>query len=139
MFAPSHQLALFFQLPTLVVSLALNAPQNPNRPTALTNPSSLAPTWNTTLLRSNVSALRDVISVDCDESRLGNPPSASCEEAVAQLPHDTRSILTDPNRSYGPRGKGTWDVNLPKRYIGCMSHPKSGALNPYVLFSFVWF
>ena len=128
MFLLSHYLTLCSLLPTIVISLALNIPPNPDGSITLTNPSSLvnasAATDNSTikdvvLLNPDTSAILTNAKVDCDERRFGNPPAASCSNAVAQIPQGTRIVIMNPTWSYGPREAGTWDVNLPKRYISC--------------------
>lgn len=55
--------------------------------------------------------------IDCDETQFGNPPSASCKDAMTLLPQDPYSLILRIKRSYGPRTQGTWDVNLPSRLI----------------------
>ena len=124
-------LAISSLLPPFAMSLTLNPPQNANASTTLTNPSSLLPslkvlgiTGNSNikeslLLRPNTSTTLAMAKIECDDRRFGNPRVASCKNAVAQIPQDPVTIIRNPKRSYGPRGEGTWDVNLPKRYISC--------------------
>ncbi len=124
-------LALSSLLPRFAMSLTLNPPQNANASISLTNISSLLPslkvlgtTGNSNnreflLLHPITSIPFTITKVDCDEQRFGNPRATSCKDALAQIPQDPATVITNPNRSYGPRGQGTWDVNLPKRYISC--------------------
>ena len=100
-----------YLLPSYTVSLALNAASNPDSSLTLTQPSRLKP--NTTTLTEG--------KIDCDQTRFGNPPSASCRDAMTLLPQDVRSLFRHIKRSYGPRTQGTWDVNLPSRLISCKS------------------
>ena len=106
-------------LPSYAVSLALNAASNPDGSLTLTQPSSLGP--NTTTLTEG--------KIDCDQNRFGNPPSASCKDAMALLPRNARSLFRHIKRSYGPRTQGTWDVNLPSRLISC-----KGVIQVYLRF-----
>ena len=125
----SCSLALYGLLPTLVASLALNAPPNTDGSLTLTEPSSMFQNLNAStgtnstliedgiLLNPKIATELRSLKVDCDESRFGNPPVASCKDALIQIPHDPATLAKDPTYSYGPRGEGAWDVNLPKRYI----------------------
>ena len=129
MWSFSCSLARYGLLPTLVASLALNAPPNTDGSLTLTEPSSLfqllnaSAATNSTLIEDGVLLNPEIatelrtLKVDCDESRFGNPPVASCRDALQQIPHDPAILARDPTFSYGPRGEGAWDVNLPKRYI----------------------
>ena len=124
-------LALSSLLPPFAMSLALNPPQNANVSVTLTNLSSLLPSMKVSgttgnseirellLLNPNTSTTLTIAQIECDEWRFGHPQAASCKDAVAQIPQDPVTVMMNPNRSYGPRGEGTWDVNLPKRYISC--------------------
>ena len=107
-----------------VKSLVIPSPQNVDGSITLTQPSLLVPSSNASaedlrLQSTNVSTSLKVAKIECDEHRFGNPPVASCQDAIEQLPQDPRTIIINPNQSYGPRGQGNWDVNLPKRYISC--------------------
>lgn len=126
-----YYLTIYYLIPSFVASLTLNAPQDSDGSIALTKPSSLLPSLNESTATGN-STIKDILllnpsatriltlpTIDCDDLRFGNPPAASCENAVAQIPQDPATIIRDPDRSYGPRGQGAWDVNLPKRYISC--------------------
>lgn len=117
----SSYLAIYYLLLTFVISLALHPPQIPDGSITLTKPSLLSESLNASagLENSNTAPILTLAKIDCDDRRFGNPPAASCKDALAQIPQDPATIITDPERSYGPRGKGSWDVNLPKRYVGC--------------------
>lgn len=137
----SYHLATCSLLHTIAISLALNTPQNPGSILVSTKPSSPLASVNTSAASENSTA-KDVlllnpttltaVEIECDDEKFGNPPAASCRDAMAQIPQDAATILENPLRSYGPRGQGTWDVNLPKRYISCerplMLSSGSGAL-----------
>ena len=130
MWSFSHYLSLYFLLPTFVTSLAL-APQNGDGSLLLTTPSSLSPnlnlssitpfniTKNTSLSAATTQPLGHQRQVKCESSIYGHPPVASCREAFAQAPQDPRLFLINPTWTYGQRGQGAWDFNLPKRYISC--------------------
>lgn len=120
----SSYLAICSLLPGLVKSLVIPSPQNFDGSITLAQPSLLVPSSNASaedllLQNTNKSTNLKIAKIECDESRFGNPPVASCQNAVAQLPQDARTIIINPNQSYGPRGQGNWDVVLPKRYISC--------------------
>ena len=121
---PSRCLAFCGLIPSIVVSLALNVPQSQGSSLALTSPSSLLPSLNSSaatekLLNQSTAAILKESKVDCDERRFGHPPGDSCRNAIAQLPQDPATVIRDPTLSYGPRGQGAYDVGLPKRYISC--------------------
>lgn len=126
-----YYLTFYYLLPSFAASLALNIPQSSNHPTTLTKPSLLLPSSNTSAAADN-STIKDVLllnpnsttilttgKIECDERRFGNPPAASCLDAIGQMPQDPATVIRNPDRSYGPRSHGTWDVGLPKRYISC--------------------
>lgn len=127
----SRYLIICGLLPTFVYSLPLNSPQTADDLLTLANPSSLPASLNVStgtnsstivndLLQNQTSApLLKYAKVECDERLFGSPPVASCRNAFAQIPQDPAMVISDRTLSYGPRGKGTWDVNLPKRYISC--------------------
>ena len=106
-------------LPSYAVSLALSAASNPDGSLTLVQPSGLH--GNTTTLTGG--------NIDCDQRRFGNPPSASCLEAMALLPRDASSLFRRIKRSYGPRTQGTWDVNLPSRIIS-----RKSVIQVYLIF-----
>ena len=131
----AYYLKICSLLPALAVSLALNAPSNSHGSLTLTQPSRHRLPSNTSAITENIN-IKDVLQldpntkknlttqqVDCDESRFGNPPPASCREVFDLFPRDTASIARNIKRSYGPRGWGTWDVNLPSRLISCEKRP----------------
>ena len=118
-------------LPAFALSLALSVPSKPDGLLALTQPSRLTVPVNTSVLAES-STIGDILrlplnaptiraggNVDCDWYRFGNPPAASCKDAVDQIPQDPATMSRNPNLSYGPRGPLSWDVNLPSRYISC--------------------
>ena len=121
-----------------VISLALN---NPDAPITLTETTSLVPYLNASAVdNSTITGLNPIPStfltipkIECDDDRFGEPPVASCKNAIAEIPQDPATVIRDPNRSYGPRGEGTWDVNLPKRYISCASSPMSLLFGWYLI------
>ena len=107
----TYYLIICCLLPPYAVSLALNTAPNPDASLTLAQPS---------ILDLNATTLTEG-KIDCDQGRFGNPPSASCRDAMALLPRDARSLFRRIKRSYGPRTQGTWDVNLPSRLISCKS------------------
>ena len=131
MMSPSPYFALFPLYPDFAISLVLNSLQNTNELITLSEPTSLIPS-NASVIIDNFtikdtanltsSTHLSIPKIDCDDERFGTPSVASCKDAIAEIPQDPATIIRDPNRSYGPRGEGTWDVNLPKRYISC-EHP----------------
>ncbi|CAF9934841.1 MAG: hypothetical protein ALECFALPRED_006160 [Alectoria fallacina] len=124
--SPSPYFALFPLYPDFAISLVLNSLQNTNELITLSEPTSLIPS-NASVIIDNFtikdtanltsSTHLSIPKIDCDDERFGTPSVASCKDAIAEIPQDPATIIRDPNRSYGPRGEGTWDVNLPKRYI----------------------
>lgn len=116
----SDHWALWCLFPSIVVSLALNAAPDglnlltPVRPLGRPSFSNISSTiFNSTSLGD------DGPGVHCDDALYGNPPVASCREAVNLLPRDARAIIS-PAVSIGPRGEGThWDISLPHRVISC--------------------
>ena len=116
-----YYLTIICCLPSYAVSLALNAASNSDGSLTLTQPSRLD---------SNATTLTEG-KIDCDQTRFGNPPSASCNDAITLLPRDTHSLFRHIKRSYGPRTQGTWDVNLPSRLISCKSHSSLAALRGF--------
>ena len=128
---PSYMALCASLLPLFVTSLALHPPPGSYGSLTLTTPSSssLLPSLNTSvttvnstfkqvlLLNQNTASLQTDIKIDCDERHFGNPPVASCQDAIAQLPRDPEMFIRHPVSTYGPRGQGAWDVTLPKRYI----------------------
>lgn len=112
-----YYLTIYYLLPSFVTSLALNTPQNSKGSISLTKPVNNSTIKDVLLLNPNTTTILTTARIDCDERRFGNPPAASCKNAIAQIPQDPATITRNPNRRYGPRGWGTWDVTLPKRYI----------------------
>lgn len=136
-----HYLAICSLNPGFARSLVVPSPDNPQGSTSLIQPSLLIPSWNVSAMTDNSTATKDLLlpglnestslklaKIVCDDLRFGNPPAASCENAILQIPQDPGTIALDPKRSYGPRGEGNWDVNLPKRYISCKCFVVSGSL-----------
>lgn len=129
MLFPSPYLALFLLDPGFAISLVLNTLQNSDGPMTLTEPTLILPSLNASAVDNSTikdtalnlisSTYLTIPKIDCDDGRFGTPPVASCTDAIAEIPQDPATVIRDPNRSYGPRGEGTWDVNLPKRYISC--------------------
>lgn len=65
----------------------------------------------------NTSA-NNVPPIYCQGSKHGaNLKLASCINALAYLP----SLGGTEIISFGNRGSGTWDINVPNRYLSCMS------------------
>ena len=130
MWSFSRYLSLCCLLPTLVISLAF-APQNGDGSLILTNPSSLSPNLNlsaitvinaaknTSLSTATNQTLGHNRHVKCENTLYGHPPVASCRDAFSQIPRDPRWFLLNPTFTFGPRGQGAWDFNLPKRFISC--------------------
>ena len=103
--------------PAFAVPSPLNIQQGSNDLVLVTGPQNS--TVNNLLLPSlNASTILTDAKIDCDQIRFGNPPVASAQDAVDQIPHDVRTYILNLRRSYGPRG-GTFDVGLPKRWISC--------------------
>ena len=119
-------------LPTFALSLAL-APQNGDGSLILTNPSSLPPNLtlsavtainaakSTSLSTATDQTLGHDRHVICEISIYGHPPVASCMDAIKQIPVNPRWFRwsKNPTLTFGQRGQGTWDFNLPKRFISC--------------------
>lgn len=116
---------------SFAISLAsLGARQSQAGSPQLAKPASLLPASNASA-QADRSTTRDVLllntdavtnnnaKVVCDDHVFGNPPAASCQNAVNQMYVDKSVLEKDPTYTYGPRGRGVWDVNLPKRYISC--------------------
>ena len=106
-------------LPSIVATLALNAAQDgldlltPARPSVFPFPT------NTSSSASNLTSLGAGPHIHCDDAEYGNPPVASCRDAVDQLPRDPYALI-GPALSFGPRGPGAhWAVSLPARHISC--------------------
>ena len=130
MWSFSRSLSLCCLLPTLVTSLAL-APLNGDGSLVLTNASSLSPNLNlpavkvitaaknTSLSTASDQTLGHARHVKCESSIYGHPPVASCRDAFSKIPRDLRWFSVNPTFTFGPRGQGAWDFNLPKRYISC--------------------
>ncbi|CAF9924093.1 MAG: hypothetical protein ALECFALPRED_002678 [Alectoria fallacina] len=104
-------------LPSIVATLALNAAQDgldlltPARPSVFPFPT------NTSSSASNLTSLGAGPHIHCDDAEYGNPPVASCRDAVDQLPRDPYALI-GPALSFGPRGPGAhWAVSLPARHI----------------------
>ena len=112
MFSPSQDLALYWLLPTMVSALNIPIDQGSiNQPylPSLTN------ITGTNVLLNDSSTL-NAQKVTC-LARWGEPPVDSCADARAQVPADPSEVVRDPTYTYGPRGQGTFDVGLPRRYI----------------------
>lgn len=130
MWSFSQYLSLCSLLPTFVTSLAL-APPNGDGSLTLTNPSSLSPHLNISAIPPINAAINTSLStgtderlgknrhVKCETSIYGNPPVDSCRDALRQAPRDPRWYITNPTFTFGQRGEGHWDFNLPKRLISC--------------------
>jgi len=110
--------ALCALLPTIVASLALSPPQNLNSLLLATGPEN-ATLAETFLLNPTISTILGGGKIDCDERRFGRPPVDSCRDAINQIPQDPRTMLVNAKRSYGTRGTGAFDTQLPKRWISC--------------------
>ena len=127
----SRYLSLSCLLPKFATSLAL-APQNGDGSLVLTNPSSLPPSLNlsaiTTIDAANNTSLSTGTDqtlghdrhVKCESSIYGHPPVTSCRDAFSQAPRDPRWYILNPTFTFGQRGEGPWDFNLPKRFISCL-------------------
>ncbi|CAD6587534.1 MAG: hypothetical protein ASARMPRED_003174 [Alectoria sarmentosa] len=106
MLFPSLYLAVFFMDTDFVISLALN---NPDAPITLTETTSLVPYLNASAVdNSTITGLNPIPStfltipkIECDDDRFGEPPVASCKNAIAEIPQDPATVIRDPNRSYG--------------------------------------
>lgn len=127
MWSFSHYLSLYFLLPTFATSLAL-APPNGDGSLVLTNPSSFSPKLNVSSIAPNNITLLSTASgqtlgdddephVKCESSIYGHPPVASCRDAFSRIPRNPAWFLTNPTFTFGQRGQGDWDYNLPKRFI----------------------
>ena len=109
--------------------VSLGARQSQAGSLQLAKPASLLPASNASaqadrspsrdVLLLNTDAVTHGAKVVCDDHLFGNPPAASCQDAVNQMYVDPSVLDKDPTYTYGPRGLGVWDVNLPKRYISC--------------------
>lgn len=131
MLLPLRYLALLCALlPLFDTSLArLSARQSQAGSPQLAKPASLLPASNASaqadrsttkgVLLLNTDAVTTGAKVECDDRIFGNPPAASCRDAVNQMQVAASVLSKDPTYTYGPRGRGVWDVNLPKRYISC--------------------
>ncbi|CAD6588144.1 MAG: hypothetical protein ASARMPRED_003407 [Alectoria sarmentosa] len=73
---------------------------------------------STSVSNNNLTSLGAGPSIHCDDAAYGNPPVASCRDAVNQLPRDPYALI-GPALSFGPRGRpgAQWDVSLPVRHI----------------------
>lgn len=132
MFSPTQLLVISHLFPIL----ALSSPLTPaDTQTLASNPSSLLTslaTQNSTIknilqLNPNITTVLRDSKIDCDQRRFGNPPAASCKDAIDQIPHDPATVIHNLERSYGPRG-GIFDVRLPKRFISCTLLPLNNLL-----------
>ena len=122
MWSFSQYLPLSCLLPTLVTSLALAPANDAGASLTLTNPSSqnLPPVPVLTADNKNSSLLSaGERHVKCESSLYGHPSVASCQDAFDVAPHYTRWFITNPVLTFGRRGTGNWDFNLPNRYISC--------------------
>lgn len=90
--------AVVLALPSLITVSALT----------ITNPSLLLP--NSTIVDANY-------AYQCSGDSQGrNLDSASCMEALGQI-----DASSTPQKTWGQRGTGAFDVKLPKRYTSCSS------------------
>lgn len=88
------------------------------------SPAGLPLPLNVSVSSLNTSA-NDEPPIYCQGSKLGfNLNVPSCTNALAYLP----KIVGLETLSFGARGRGIWDVNVPNRYLSCMS-PNSDATN----------
>lgn len=136
-------------LPSFATSLVLSARQNQAGSRHLAKPASLLPALNASAQADRSTTTKDVLllnidavlyggKVECDDYIFGNPPAASCQDAVNRLHVPPSVISRDPTYSYGPRGRGVWDVNLPKRYISCKSYLISSKVGWRISGLFFW-
>lgn len=118
MLAPTQLLALSGLFPVLVLSAVPQAADDHSISLPL-NSSGTGQNPNLSNL-SQATQLFDAGKIVCEPTRFGNPPSASCQDALDQVPHDAMTYLHNCLRSYGSRGLAIqYDVGLSKRWISC--------------------
>ena len=103
--------------------MAANIPQNTNNLFQPTGPQN--ETLLPYLIAHGSSNSTSGGSINCNQVLYGNPPAASCKDAIGQIPQDPATLLRNRKRVYGPRAPVVTvshiDVGLPKRWISSQS------------------